>query len=617
MSVYVLGISALYHDSAAALVKDGEIIAAAQEERFTRVKHDFSMPSHAIKFCMEQGKISGGDLTAVVYYDNPILTLERFLKNLQFAGADSEDLFQFSYESLFQKKMWIHKLIEKEFDGESIEDKIYITEHHISHASSAFFPSPFKRAAIITIDGVGEWATTTVGYGCDNNIHLYREIDYPHSLGMLYSAFTYFCGFKVNSGDYKLMGLAPYGTPVYYSLIKEHLIDVKPDGSYCLNMDYFDYQYGRCMTNDKFAELFGGERRIPESKITKREMDMAASVQKVIEEVVILIARTAKKLVGDDVDSLVMAGGVALNCVANGVLVREKIFKNIWIQPAAGDAGGALGAALYYYYQYCGQNRYVDGGVDKQKGSYLGPEFSEDFMKGYCDQRGYRYHLFSQSKDLYDKIAQLIDEGKVIGLFEGRMEYGPRALGNRSIIGDARSAQMQSKLNLKIKYRESFRPFAPSVLEEDVEKYFALDVQSPYMLVCADVKDDLKIPFDLNEEMVKTNQDMLPVVNITRSSIPAVTHIDYSARIQTVSEENNPVYYGILKAFKERTGCSVIINTSFNVRGEPIVCTPEDAYLCFMRTEMDVLVLGNLILIKDEQPLFQEKEDWRKLYALD
>ncbi len=617
--MYVLGISALYHDAAASLIKDGEIIAAAQEERFTRIKHDPSIPVHAIDYCLKEGNIEPEDLQAVVYYDNPLLTMGRFVQNLRYAGSDSKDLLHFSVESLVSKKMWIHHMLVDNMGRLGIENKLYVTEHHISHAASAFFPSPYQKAAIITVDGVGEYATTTIGYGEDNHIKILQEINYPHSLGLLYSAFTYFCGFKVNSGDYKLMGLAPYGKPAYYQLIKEKLIDIKPDGSYRLNLEYFDYQYGRAMTNEKFAELFGGDRRQPESVITKREMDMAASVQKVIEEILILMARHAKELTGGNVENLVLAGGVALNCVANGILYRQKIFKNIWVQPAAGDAGGALGAAMFYYYQYCNRERIADGIHDKQKASYLGPSYADEFIEKYLTDKGYPYHRYenSQRGGLFPKIAELLDAQKIIGLFEGRMEYGPRALGNRSIIGDSRSPQMQSRLNLKIKYRESFRPFAPSVLEESLQNYFELDCRSPYMLFCADVRKDRRMEFCLDEEIDLSQGNLLPIVNMARSDIPAVTHVDYSARIQTVNEEDNPIYYGIIKAFRQLTGCDVIINTSFNVRGEPIVCTPEDAYLCFMRTEMDVLVLGNCILYKEEQPQMTDNDDWRMRYELD
>lgn len=615
--MYILGISALYHDAAAALIKEGEIIAAAQEERFTRIKHDPSIPIHAIRYCLQKANIEANELEAVIYYDNPILTLGRFIQNLKYAGIDSGDLINFSLESLLGKKMWVHRILANYLGRLGIADKLYVTEHHISHAASAFFPSPFQDAVIITVDGVGEYATTTIGYGKDNHIKILQEIHYPHSLGLLYSAFTYFCGFKVNSGDYKLMGLAPYGEPIYYDLIKKNLIDIKPDGSYRLNLKYFDYQYGRAMTNDLFAELFGGARRQPESTITKREMDMAASVQKVIEEVVVLMARHAKETVCSEVENLVMAGGVALNCVANGKLYREKIFKNIWIQPAAGDAGGAVGAAMYYYFQHCNNRRTVNGICDRQKMSYLGPTYSNDYIEQFLAGQGYRYHKLEDQTLLLKTIAELLSQQKVIGLFMGSMEFGPRALGNRSIIADPRSPEMQSKLNLKIKYRESFRPFAPSVLEEDAWQYFELDCKSPYMLLCANVQKKKRKDFHLEQELMHSKENLFPVVNKARSDIPAVTHVDYSARIQTVNEKDNAAYYGIIKEFKNLTGCGVLINTSFNVRGEPIVCTPQDAYLCFMRTEMDILVLENCILYKDEQQELSDDKDWRNIYELD
>lgn len=615
--MYVLGISSLYHDAAAALIKDGKIIAAAQEERFTRIKHDPSIPVNAITYCLKEGNIYADELYAVVYYDNPLLTMGRFIRNLRYAGSDSRDLLNISLETLINRKMWIHRILADCLGRLGMENKLYVTEHHISHASSAFFPSPYQNAMIITVDGVGEYATTTIGYGEGNKIKMLQEIDYPHSLGLLYSAFTYFCGFKVNSGDYKLMGLAPYGNPVYYQLIKNKLIDIKSDGSYRLNLDYFDYQNGRAMTNDKFAGLFGGERRKPESVITKREMDMAASVQKVVEEVLTKMAYHAKDLANGKTENLVLAGGVALNCVANGVIHREKIFKNIWIQPAAGDAGGAVGAAMFYYYQYCQKDRKADNIHDKQSASYLGPAFTDADIMDFLEHKGASYHRYENDQVFYQKVAELLDEQKVIGLFEGRMEYGPRALGNRSIIADPRSPQMQSRLNLKIKYRESFRPFAPTVLEELAKAYFDIDYKSPYMLFCADVCKERRNEFQLREEIELSQENLLAVVNKPRSDIPAVTHVDYSARIQTISESDNPIYYGIIQAFKQRTGCGVIINTSFNVRGEPIVCTPQDAYLCFMRTEMDVLVLGHNILYKEEQQQMSEEEDWRKQYELD
>lgn len=613
--MYILGISALYHDSAAALICDGEIIAAAQEERFTRVKHDLSIPRKAVRYCLKEAGISVNELEAVVFYDNPILTLDRFLHNLAAAGEDTQDLLEASFDELFSKKIRIHKLLKSRLKLPE-QTKILVCEHHISHGASAFYPSPYEDAAIVTMDGVGEWATTTIGYGNKNEVKIIKQINYPHSIGLLYSAFTYFCGFKVNSGDYKLMGLAPYGKPVYYDLIKKYLIDIKADGSYRLNLDYFDFQYGRAMTNDKFAELFGGARREPESVITRREMDMASSVQKVIEEVLILTAKTAKTITG--AKNLVMAGGVALNCVANGKLLKEKIFDHIWIQPASGDAGGALGCALYAYYHYYGNERVRLHKSDSQRGSYLGPAYSDEEIREYLEYNGYKYHQYENIDEFYKLVADMICKEKVIGLFQGRMEFGPRALGNRSIIGDASSEKMQSLINLKIKYRESFRPFAPSVLAEDLHSYFDLSSEdSPYMLLCADVREEIKKPFDLDALFEQTNLDMLPIVNTPRSTIPAVTHVDYSARIQTVSEEMNPDYYRMIKKLKEVTGKSVIINTSFNVRGEPIVCTPEDAYLCFMRTQMDVLILNHFILLKEEQVPLVEEKDWRIQYELD
>lgn len=611
----ILGISGLYHDSAATLVKDGQIIAAAQEERFTRIKHDSSLPKNAIKYCLDTGEVE--KLDAVVFYDDPALTANRYVANLQYLGNDNQDFLELSFRQMIGEKLWVHKSMEDYLKEFGLSSKVYATKHHVSHAASAFFPSPFEQAAIITIDGVGEWSTTTIGYGDGNQIKLMKEITYPDSIGLLYSAFTYFCGFKVNSGDYKLMGLAPYGEPIYYDLIKKELIDIKEDGSYKLNMKYFDYQYGRGMTNTAFEELFGGPRRLPETQITKREMDMAASVQKVIEEVVILLAMHAKKLVGDKTSNLVMAGGVALNCVANGVLAREKIFDHIWVQPAAGDAGGSLGAALFYYYQVMGNKRIVDGKTDLQKGTYLGPSYDETYIGQFLEENQYVYHKYDNQQELFEKIAEYISSENVIGLCQGRMEFGPRALGNRSIIADARSETMQSKLNLKIKYRESFRPFAPSVLKERASDYFEIECQSPYMLMCADVTKERRLEFDVNKSIEESHHDLLHVINKKRSDIPAVTHIDYSARIQTVDELTNPFYYGVIKSLENKTGCGVIINTSFNVRGEPIVCTPQDAYRCFMRTDMDILVLENFILIKSEQPQWMEEKDWREEYALD
>ncbi len=612
----ILGISALYHDSAAALVINDEVVAAAQEERFTRKKHDASLPLNAMKYCLLEAGIEYSELDYVVYYDNPMLTLDRYMHNMLAIGNNSRDLINSGFENMFSSKLWIKKKIEIEFpDIFGGKTKFFVTKHHISHAASAFYPSPFHKAVIITLDGVGEWTTLSIGEGRGNRLKINEEIRYPHSLGLFYSAFTYFCGFKVNSGDYKFMGLAPYGKPVYYDLIKKNIIDIKKDGSFRLNLEYFDFQNGRTMIcEEKFEKLFGGKRRENESRITKREMDIAASVQKITEEIIIKIARYAKSKYGQEIDNLCMAGGVALNCVANGKLLKENIFSNLWIQPAAGDAGGALGAALYLYYDMLDNERMADGIHDKQKGSYLGPQFSNADIKSYLKKNGYVFH---EKKDYIERIAELLNEEKIIGYFSGRMEFGPRALGARSIIADSRSELMQSKLNLKIKFRESFRPFAPAVIKEEVNNYFYIEKESPYMLLCAEVRDELKKEFDLDKFLGKYDMDMLPVVNQSRSDIPAVTHVDYSARIQTVDGKYNQDFYKILQAFKRLSGCGLVVNTSFNVRGEPIVCSPEDAYVCFMRTNMDVLVLNNLILYKNEQPKFEEYNDWRKEYELD
>lgn len=604
--MYILGISALYHDSAAALIRDGIIIAAAQEERFTRKKADSRIPVNAIKYCLDEGCIRDIDLDYVVYYDNPILTTDRFITNLKSVGDDWNDLLSNSYLSIFREKIWVHKFVEKILPGYFKKGKkLLIAKHHISHAASAFYPSPFEDATFVTIDGVGEYNTTTIGTGKGNKIEILKEINYPHSIGLLYSAFTYFCGFKVNFGDYKLMGLAPYGVPRYVDIIKQELIDIKDDGSYKLNMKYFDYQCGRAMTNDAFAGLFGGERRYPESKITKREMDLAASVQKVVEEVISKIICYAYSIAPNK--NLVMAGGVALNCVANGKLLKEKVFKNIWIQPAAGDAGGALGAALSVYYQYLNNNRVVsyDHG---QQGSYWGPEYSQNEIKSFLVRNCIPFDEYSKNDAYYEKIASLLNQKKVIGLFEGRMEFGPRALGNRSIIADPRDERMQAKLNISIKHRESFRPFAPAVLAESYSKYFELHCESPYMLFCADVRDKQDKEFDL-EYTLETNEDMISIINRKRSELPAITHVDYSARVQTVTERDNTNFHRIIKAFEVLTGCGVVINTSFNVRGEPIVCTPEDAFNCFMNTEMDVLILDGFIVYKEKQSKDKYRRD--------
>ena len=583
----ILGISALYHDSAACIVIDGKIVAAAQEERFTRIKHDPHFPVNAIDYCLKESSIQKEDIDIVVYYDNPLYTLDRFLSNVVSAGEDAQDLLAGNFESVFGLKLWVHETVDRLL-GKNNNRKFYVCEHHISHAASAFYPSPYKKAVIITLDGVGEWATTTIGVGDDCSISLKEEIRYPHSLGLLYSAFTWFCGFKVNSGDYKFMGLAPYGEPIYENIIRDKLIDIKDDGSFRLNLDYFDFQYGRTMTNDRFAELFGGPRRTPESRITKREMDIAASTQKVVEDIILKLVKHAKEKYGKEIDNLVMAGGVALNCVANGKIMNAGIFRNLWIQPAAGDAGGCMGAALYaaYYLDHVKRTIYLP---DAQQGSYLGPQYSNEEIEEYLNKKGYVYHQY-KNDELFRQIAIKLSEGKVIGCFHGRMEFGPRALGNRSIIADPRRENMQVKLNMKIKFRESFRPFAPAVLRDDVQEYFELDKDSPYMLIVQNVIKSRRKDVYLQDNLKEFHNDMLEIVKQSRSDIPAVTHVDYSARIQTVTEEGNPYFYKIIRAFKEITGCGVIINTSFNVRGEPIVCTLQNAYECFRRTDMDILV---------------------------
>ncbi len=606
--MYILGVSALYHDSAAVLCKDGEIVAAVQEERLTRKKADSSIPINAIQFCKEQMKTTD-KIDAVVYYDNPLLTLDRWLNNCIAVSPDNSKIIEKSFPSMFSDKLWIHDLLNQVVYGKD-NGKILVCEHHISHAASAFYPSPFKEAAIVTIDGVGEWATTTVGIGEKENISILEQLNYPHSLGLLYSAFTYFCGFKVNFGEYKLMGLAPYGSPIYYEKILNHLVEVREDGSIKLNMDYFTFTKDNVMVDQKFEELFGVKRREAEQKITQVYMDLAASIQKLAEEIIIKVARHAKKITG--ANNLVLAGGVALNCVANGKLIKEKIFDEVWIQPAAGDAGGALGAALYAGYNCFGWKRKIQKG-DSQKGSYLGPSYSKEEIKAYLDDKGYHYKYYDDKQELFQTVAKFLSEDKVIGIFNGKMEFGPRALGGRSIIANPMSKGMQSKLNLKIKFRESFRPFAPAVLEERTGDYFNLEGTSPYMLVCASVNEKIRVKNKIN----KNEENLLNIINQKRSLIPAVTHVDYSARIQTVNKNSNSYFYGIIKEFENLTGCGVVINTSFNVRGEPIVCSPQDAYLCFMRTDMDILVLEDFVLLKQEQKPLSNDENWRLKYELD
>lgn len=603
----ILGISAFYHDSAACLVKDGAITAAAQQERFSRVKHDHQFPHDAIEYCLTEGGITADDLDYVVFYDKPFIKFERLLETYLSFAPRGWASFLMAMPLWLKQKLHIPKLISKSM---GYEGKILFPEHHESHAASAFFPSPYKRAAFLTMDGVGEWTTTSFGVGEGNRVRIESEIQFPHSLGLLYSAFTYFTGFKVNSGEYKIMGLAPYGDPKYVDSILENLIDIKEDGSFKLNMDYFTYPYGLTMTGRAFEKLFDGPARKPESELTQREMDLAKSVQVVTEEVMIRTARHIKQVTGEKY--LCLAGGVALNCVGNGRILREGPFDDIWIQPAAGDAGGALGAALFAWYQLLGNERTADDVDDLQSGSYLGPEYSEEEIRSFLDSQGYPYRHLGNG-DVPGAVADLIAQGKVIGWFQGRMEFGPRALGSRSIIGDARSPEMQSQMNLKIKYRESFRPFAPSVLMEEVGTCFQLDRPSPYMLLVAYVEEDIRRAMT-DEEHALWGIDKL---NVARSEIPAVTHVDYSARVQTVHRETNPMYHSMIQEFKNKTGCPVIVNTSFNVRGEPIVMSPEHAYLCFMRTEMDYLVLGPFILDKKDQKPLEDDEDWRKQYALD
>ena len=603
----ILGISAFYHDSAACLVQDGELVAAAQEERFSRKKHDHRFPSSAVRYCLEEAGITADQLDAVAFYDKPWLKFERLLETyLSFAPAGLPSFLK-AMPLWLKQKLWMGELIQKQvgFEGE-----LLYPEHHQSHAASAFYPSPYQRAAILTIDGVGEWATASWGVGHDHNVDIRFELKFPHSLGLLYSAFTYYTGFRVNSGEYKVMGLAPYGEPKYVDLILEHVMDLREDGSFWLDMDFFNYCQGLTMTSEKFHRLFGGPPRKPESELTQKEMDLARSVQDVTEEVMLRMARHVKKETGERY--LCLAGGCALNCVANGKILRSGIFDDIWIQPAAGDAGGALGAALFTWHQVMEKPRMAAGDRDSQKGSYLGPAFESETIEAWLEREEIPYERHD-SQAIPGLVADLIDQEKVVGFFSGRMEFGPRALGGRSIIGDARSTQMQSIMNLKIKYRESFRPFAPSCLVEDVSELFELDRPSPYMLLVADVQKDRR------KAMSEEQKSFFGIekLNVPRSDIPAITHIDYSARVQSVDGVDNRPYYETIRAFKQKTGYGVIVNTSFNVRGEPIVCTPQDAYLCFMRTEMDVLVLENLVLHKTEQQALEGDEDWRERYDLD
>jgi len=611
----ILGISAFYHDSAAALVCDGQIVAAAQEERFTRLKHDAAFPHQATDFCLKQSGILPAQLDYIVYYEKPFLKFERLLENYLAFAPRGFNSFRIAIPVWLREKLFLKDLFCKNLKKHDPDvdwySKLLFSEHHMSHAASAFFPSPFEEAAVLTMDGVGEWTTTSLAVGRGNHLEILKEIHFPHSLGLLYSAFTYYAGFKVNSGEYKLMGLAPYGEPSYADLITQHLVDIKPDGSFRLDMSYFDYCTGLTMTNRKFDRLFGGPPRKPEAELTQRDMDIAASIQQVTEEIVLKLARSIALETG--MKNLCLAGGVALNCVANGKVLRDGSFENIWIQPASGDAGGALGAALAAYHLHAGKPRSAaPNGSDGMQGTYLGPAFDQGQIERRLQALGANYTVLSET-ELVDVCVDRLAEGKALGWFQGRMEFGPRALGARSILGDARSVQMQSVLNLKVKYRESFRPFAPSIRREDLSEWFELQCDSPYMLLVADVVEKRRIR--LNDQ--QRGLFGIDLLNIPRSDIPAVTHIDYSARIQTVHDSTNPRYHALLSAFKDRTGCPVLVNTSFNVRGEPIVCTPEDAYRCFMRTELDCLVIGNAILYKENQPEWLEKDNWRERFVLD
>ncbi|WP_337866194.1 carbamoyltransferase [Ignavibacterium sp.] len=605
--MFILGISAFYHDSAACIIKDGEIIAAAQEERFTRKKHDHNFPQKAIEYCLKEAGINAAQLDLVAFYDKPFLKFERLLETyLTYAPVGFQSFIK-AIPLWIKEKLWMKEMIKDKLD---YQGKVIFPEHHESHAASAFYPSPFQKAAIITMDGVGEWTTTSFGIGDGNDIQLLADIKFPHSLGLLYSAFTYYTGFKVNSGEYKVMGLAPYGEPIYKKLIYDRLIDVKEDGSFRMNMEYFNYCQGLTMTNEKFHKLFGGPPRVPETKLTQKEMDLARSLQEVTEEIVLKIGNHVYNETG--LKDVCLAGGVALNCVANGRLLREGPFENIWIQPAAGDAGGALGAALIGWYKYHNKPRTTDGKTDQQKGSYLGPQFSDDEIYSFIKEKNLVAKEYDEDA-LIKIVADLIADEKVIGWFDGRMEFGPRALGARSIIGDARSPKMQATMNIKIKFREGFRPFAPSVLYEKVSEYFEIDKESPYMLLVADVNKERRRKMTNEEEKLWGIEKL----NVVRSDIPAITHVDYSARLQTVHKETNPRYYKLIEQFEKNTSYAVIINTSFNVRGEPIVCTPEDAYKCFMRTNIDYLVLGNYLLAKEDQTPLKEDIDWRKQFQLD
>ena len=607
MATHILGISAFYHDSAACLVRDGEIVAAAQEERFTRVKHDPDFPAHAVSYCLREGGIEATDLYCVGFYDKPLLTFERLLETHLGTAPLGLRLYWKSMKVWLEKKLWIPQLIQEQL---GCDVPVMFSDHHESHAASAFYPSPYREAAIATLDGVGEWTTTSYGYGRDAEIHTLADIKFPHSLGLFYSAFTYFAGFKVNSGEYKLMGLAPYGEPKYVELMLNEIIDLKDDGSFKLNTRYFNYLSGLTMTSRAMDKLFGGAPRRPETPLTQREMDIARSCQVVTEEVMLRIARTVHR--ETKLKNLCMAGGVALNCVGNGRILREGPFENIWIQPAAGDAGGALGVALALWYHHLGHERVADGENDAMRGALLGPEYGDEEIYQCIEQQAGVAQKLAED-ELPVRVAELLAAGKVVGFFQGRMEFGPRALGARSILGDPRSTQMQSVMNRKIKFRESFRPFAPTVLRECVHEFFELDADSPYMLQVAPIKAERQIPMSEGQQRLFG----IDKLNVPRSDMPAVTHVDYSARVQTLRRQDHPRYYDVIRAFQSLTGYPVVVNTSFNVRGEPIVQSPEDAYRCFMRTEMDFLVLGSYILDKKDQPQWQEELDWQEEFELD
>jgi carbamoyltransferase len=616
VATYILGVSAFYHDSAACLIRDGHIVAAAQEERFTRKKFDAGFPSHAILYCMEAGGISLSDLKYVAFYDKPLIKFERLLETYVAFSPKGIKSFLAAMPVWLKEKILMKSVLQDELISlDGVKQKadlppILFGEHHESHAASAFYPSPFKNAAILCMDGVGEWATTSAWMGEGNTLTPLWELHFPHSLGLLYSAFTYYTGFRVNSGEYKVMGLAPYGKPEYVQAIYDHLIDLKEDGTFRLKMDYFNYCTGLTMTNGKFDGLFGGPARKPESKLTQRDMDLARSIQEVTEEVVLRLIRTLHRETG--AENLCLAGGVALNCVANGRILREGPFNGLWIQPSAGDAGGAVGAALTAWHKLEGNPRSAAGSRDAMQGSFLGPSYTNGQIGQFLQAKGAPYEQLGDD-DLFDRVAEDLANGKVVGWFQGRMEFGPRALGGRSILGDARDPKMQSVMNLKIKFRESFRPFAPSVLRERVSDYFSLDTDSPYMLLVAPVVEHRRIT-PSQEQQLLWGIDLL---NVPKSDIPAATHVDYSARIQTVHKETNPRYYSLIKAFEAKTGCGLLVNTSFNIRSEPIVCSPEDAYRCFMRTAIDVLVLENCVLQKDQQKPLENDTDWRQEFELD